>query len=77
MAKQTIGIIDIGLAGNIFNIHKAISNVGANTCLVANEEDLNSSDKLILPGVGSYSIAMEHFEKTFERAEHPLPFKEV
>ncbi len=57
-----VGIVDYGASGNIKSIEKAIKEVGAKTALVDTPEKLNKVDKIILPGVGSFSNAMMKME---------------
>ncbi len=58
--KQLIGIVDYGLAGNIFNIKKALEHCDSEVkvILIRAAADIKKADKLILPGVGSYQDAM-------------------
>jgi imidazole glycerol phosphate synthase glutamine amidotransferase subunit len=55
---MTLGIVDIGIAGNIFNIQKAIKKAGADTKIVKYVDDFKAIDKLVLPGVGSFNSVM-------------------
>lgn len=53
-----IVIIDYGM-GNIKSISSVLKYLGVDEIIVSNKlEDINSSDKIILPGVGSFSKAM-------------------
>jgi imidazole glycerol-phosphate synthase subunit HisH len=61
--RNTIGIINYGIAGNIYNVSKAIKKLGANVKIVNNKEELNSVDKIIIPGVGSFKDAIEELKK--------------
>lgn len=54
----TIGIIDYGIAGNIYNIKKAIEKAGGQTLIIQNESELKKVDKIVIPGVGSFKDAM-------------------
>ena len=56
--KQTVGILDLGL-GNLRNVIKASQHFELKTTLIKKELDIKNIDKLILPGVGSFS----HFSK--------------
>ena len=53
-----IGIIDYGVAGNIYNIKRAIQKVESNVEIITSKEQLKNVDKLILPGVGSFKDAI-------------------
>jgi imidazole glycerol phosphate synthase glutamine amidotransferase subunit len=59
--KQTIGIIDYGYAGNIYNIKKAIEYIDKEikVIVIHAPEDIKGIDKLILPGVGTYRDVMK------------------
>lgn len=58
-----IGILNYGLAGNTFNIKKAIEKVGGQVKIIENKSDFENIDKLILPGVGSFYDAMKEIDK--------------
>jgi len=62
--SQTIGIMDYGYAGNIFNIKKSIEGIdaGLKVTLIRDKKSLDVTDKIILPGVGAYGDAMEAVE---------------
>lgn len=51
-----VGIVDLGI-GNINSVHKALSHLGATTLISYKPSELSTVDKLVLPGVGSYSKA--------------------
>jgi len=55
-----IGIVDYGIAGNIHSISQAIEHVGGQVVKVSSPEALSAVDKLVLPGVGSFSNAMNN-----------------
>ncbi|SFV50806.1 Imidazole glycerol phosphate synthase amidotransferase subunit [hydrothermal vent metagenome] len=58
-----IVIIDYGM-GNIKSITSALKYLGVNKIIVSSsEEEIRSADKLILPGVGSFSQAMQNIKK--------------
>jgi glutamine amidotransferase len=48
-----IAIIDYG-AGNLASVVKALQHVGADCVVTTNADDVSSSDKLIIPGVGNF-----------------------
>jgi len=55
---MNIGIIDCGL-GNIHSISKCIINLGFKNNIINKPKDLINCNKIIFPGVGSFSKAME------------------
>ena len=59
--KKIVAIVDYGL-GNLFNIQSALSNVGFDSIVTDNEEQILGSSHLILPGVGSFKEGMTHLE---------------
>ena len=59
---MNIGILDYGV-GNNNNVIKTIIKLNCSFTIVTNEEDLDSVDKLILPGVGAFSTAMKNLNK--------------
>lgn len=56
--SNIIGLINYGIAGNLHSIKKAIEKAGGIVKIVNNEIELNSVDKIIIPGVGSFKDAM-------------------
>ena len=58
-----VGVLNYGTAGNIFNISKAVEISGASVKVINNHKDFSNTDKIILPGVGSFNDAMEEIEK--------------
>ena len=61
--SNIIGLINYGIAGNIHSIKKAIEKAGGIVKVVNNKEELNSVDKIVIPGVGSFKDAMAELEK--------------
>ena len=57
-----VGIIDYGL-GNIHSLKQACLKLGFEATLVNNKEDLKKVDKIILPGVGSFKVAVKNLKK--------------
>ncbi len=53
-----IAIIDYG-AGNLQSVKKAFDFIGAESVITDNPEIINSCDRILLPGVGSFGDAME------------------
>ncbi|MEA1879411.1 MAG: imidazole glycerol phosphate synthase subunit HisH, partial [Campylobacterota bacterium] len=56
-----IGIVDYNM-GNLASVINAFAKVGADATLESNPSKLSQYDKLILPGVGAFSDAMEHLQ---------------
>lgn len=52
-----IAIIDYG-AGNLQSVKKALDFIGAESVITDDPEAINSCDKILLPGVGSFGDAM-------------------
>ncbi|WP_154140342.1 imidazole glycerol phosphate synthase subunit HisH [Photobacterium damselae] len=59
---MTIAIIDYGM-GNIGSVSRAISACGFEPVIAKNADDVLQADKIILPGVGSYSKAMDEIRQ--------------
>ncbi|CDT77693.1 imidazole glycerol phosphate synthase, glutamine amidotransferase subunit with HisF [Vibrio coralliirubri] len=55
---MTISIVDYGM-GNIGSVTRAISACGYKATIASTAEDILQADKIILPGVGSYTKAMQ------------------
>ncbi len=53
-----IAIVDYG-AGNIFSVKNALDHLGVENTLTDSPKELESADKIILPGVGAFPSAME------------------
>ncbi|MBD3795838.1 MAG: imidazole glycerol phosphate synthase subunit HisH [Epsilonproteobacteria bacterium] len=60
--SNIIGLINYGIAGNIYSIKKAIEKAGGTVKIVNNTEELNTVDKIVIPGVGSFKDAMSELE---------------
>lgn len=74
-----IAIVDYGM-GNIASIVGALNYIGVNDVVLSNDRDvLISADKLVLPGVGNFSSAMnkirdlELSELLIDLAKHQKP----
>ncbi|AII13920.1 glutamine amidotransferase WbuY [Campylobacter iguaniorum] len=61
--SNIIGIVDYGIAGNLYSIQKAIEQAGGLVKIISNEQDFYIVDKIVLPGVGSFKDAMIRFSK--------------
>ena len=53
-----IAVIDYD-AGNIKSVEKALQYLGEEACITRNKETLLNADKVILPGVGAFGVAMQ------------------
>ncbi len=58
-----IAIIDYGV-GNLFSVEKALTAVGAKVKITSDAKDLQSAEKLVLPGVGAFGDCMKNLEAT-------------
>ena len=58
-----ISIIDYD-AGNIKSVEKALQHLGQEVVITADPQQILSSDKVILPGVGAFGDAMEKLRKS-------------
>jgi glutamine amidotransferase len=59
---KKITIIDYGL-GNIKSVQRAFEVSGANIIVTSNYKDINESEKLVLPGVGTFGDGMLGLKK--------------
>jgi len=53
--KQTVGIINYGVAGNTYSVSRAVEKAGAIPAIINANEKLNQYKRIIIPGVGSFS----------------------
>ena len=56
--SQRVGVINYGMAGNIRSIQKALDKAGASTSIIERSDEIDKVDKLVIPGVGTFSDAM-------------------
>lgn len=49
--------------GNLASVQKALAFIGHDSVLTSRAEDIKSSDKLVLPGVGAFGAAMQNLSK--------------
>ena len=61
---MTVGIINYGVAGNVYSIKKALEKAGGASIIINNLNDFDKADKIILPGVGSFKDAMKELKST-------------
>ena len=60
--NHEIIIIDYGL-GNVGSIQKALKRININSKITSNLEEIKSSQKIILSGVGNFKKGIENLEK--------------
>ena len=53
-----IAVIDYGV-GNLFSLSSSLKAVGADSIITSSEEKIKSADKILLPGVGAFSDAID------------------
>ena len=58
-----IGIINYGIAGNVYSIKKAVEKAGGTAFYINSCDDFNQAEKIIIPGVGSFRDAMNELKK--------------
>ena len=56
-----VAIIDYGM-GNLYSVEQALIRLGAEVVVTSDEDILNASDALVLPGVGAFPDAMARLE---------------
>jgi len=52
-----ISIVDYGM-GNLRSVEKAFAHLGADACVTSNPKNLESADRIVLPGVGAFDHAV-------------------
>lgn len=57
-----IGIINYGV-GNLKSVKNSLDHLDISSSIIENPREVNSFDKLILPGVGAFGAAMEKLNK--------------
>lgn len=57
-----IAIVDYD-AGNLKNVEKALQFLGEESIVTRDRQEILNADKVILPGVGAFGIAMENLKK--------------
>ena len=58
-----INIINYGL-NNIFSIKNCLDQININSKIIDTPQDFKEGNKIILPGVGSFKIAMNKLKKS-------------
>jgi glutamine amidotransferase len=61
MGKR-VTVVDYGI-GNVYSVCNALSSVGATPALSADPDEIVTAERLILPGVGAFSKAMESLRR--------------
>jgi glutamine amidotransferase len=59
--NKSIVIIDYQF-GNLFSVDQALKNIGLDTIISSNPDDIKNADALVLPGVGAFSDAMNNLK---------------
>jgi glutamine amidotransferase len=59
---MTITIVDYGM-GNIHSLQKKVKKLGATPVISSDLKEIAKADKIILPGIGHFGMAMENLEK--------------
>ena len=67
--KNYISIIDLGLS-NLYNVKLACDKINIKSKFVTSASEINKSRALILPGVGSFKVAMQTIRKL--KLEEPI-----
>jgi glutamine amidotransferase len=57
MSGPNITIVDYGL-GNLMSVSQAVTQVGANPIVTSDPEVVAAAERVILPGVGAFAVAM-------------------
>lgn len=57
-----ITIIDYGM-GNLRSVQKALETLGAEVCISGDPDAIHRAERLILPGVGAFGLAMQHLHQ--------------
>jgi glutamine amidotransferase len=71
----SVGVVNYG-AGNVASVMKAVDYAGGNASVVSIPEEIQSCDKLILPGVGASGRAMDKLKQSgLDKALHEAVFK--
>ena len=62
MIKQNVYIINYGM-GNLRSVENALKKLNCNCKIINDPNELDDSDKIILPGVGSFKTAINLLDK--------------
>jgi imidazole glycerol phosphate synthase glutamine amidotransferase subunit len=55
-----IGLLNYGNSGNTYNVQKALELAGARVTMIRDSGDLDSVDRIVLPGVGCFKDTMDN-----------------
>ena len=58
MSTPEVTVIDYGM-GNLLSVRRGLEHCGAKVILTANPEQILSAERVVLPGVGAFSNAMQ------------------
>ncbi|HEX3011594.1 MAG TPA: imidazole glycerol phosphate synthase subunit HisH [Syntrophomonadaceae bacterium] len=58
-----IAIIDYGV-GNLASVANAFAQLGFQTCITSDPDEVLKADRVVLPGVGAFADAMDNLKKT-------------
>jgi glutamine amidotransferase len=61
MRHWDICVIDYGM-GNLMSVQRALESIGCSVIVTNKAEEIQHSDRIVLPGVGAFSAAMEHLQ---------------
>jgi len=59
--KKRVAVIDYGM-GNLYSVKKSCEHVGLTAILTSLREEIETSDAIILPGVGAFGDAMKNLK---------------
>ena len=68
-----IGIVDYG-AGNLASVHNAFERIGEHSEVFEDSKLIDKYDRIVLPGVGSFSKAICAFLQMHTRIKKSNPF---
>lgn len=60
--SKYVSIIDYGV-GNIFGLIQSLKNIGVNTNIISSADEINNAERIILPGVGAFSFAINKLKE--------------
>lgn len=55
-----VGLLNYGNSGNTYNVQKALELAGARVTMIRDSRDLDSVDRIVLPGVGCFKDTMDN-----------------
>jgi len=74
--NNKVTVIDYGI-GNVFSVCNALLQIGASPLLTNNPKQIQDSDRVVLPGVGAFAVAIKNLkEKKIDEAILKLITKE-